>query len=135
ILLAQHYSHAVNWWAFSVLTYRMLFSQSSFCKYNKDRTFDAILEDKPLYPITTSRNAVSILQKLLATDLNHCPGGGKEDAEEVKRHLFFKDINFDDLLHKHTPPLYFQIINSVANTSNFNEEFTREQPTLTTVLG
>ncbi|KAL4072136.1 hypothetical protein J3A83DRAFT_4057125, partial [Scleroderma citrinum] len=53
-------------------------------------------------------------------------GGGKEDAEEVKRHLFFKDINFDDLLHKCTPPF-------VANTSNFNEEFTREQPTLTTV--
>ncbi|KAL4069520.1 hypothetical protein J3A83DRAFT_4095368, partial [Scleroderma citrinum] len=59
-------------------------------------------------------------------------GGGKEEAEEVKGHPFFKDINFN-VLHKHTLPLYFPTINSVADTSDFNEEFTREQPMLTPV--
>ncbi|KAL4080957.1 hypothetical protein J3A83DRAFT_102662 [Scleroderma citrinum] len=135
ILLEQRYGRAVDWWAFGVLTYEMLLGQSPFRGDDEDEIFDAILEDEPLYPITMPRDAVSILQKLLTRDPNRRLGAGKEDAEEVKRHPFFKDISFDDVLHKRIPPPYFPTINGVADTSNFDEEFTREQPTLTPVHG
>lgn len=135
ILLEQRYGRAVDWWAFGVLTYEMLLGQSPFRGDDEDEIFDAILEDEPLYPITMPRDAVSILQKLLTRDPTRRLGAGKEDAEEVKRHPFFKDVNFDDILHKRIPPPYFPTINGVADTSNFDEEFTREQPTLTPVHG
>lgn len=64
-------------------------------------------------------------------------------------------MNFDDVLNKRIPPPYFPTIvrvpillrfaraytliissqNGSADTSNFDEEFTREQPTLTPVHG
>ncbi|KAJ7601122.1 protein kinase C1 [Mycena floridula] len=135
ILLEQRYGRAVDWWAFGVLTYEMLLGQSPFRGDDEDEIFDAILEDEPLYPITMPRDAVSILQKLLTRDPARRLGSTKEDAEEIKRQPFFKDVNFEDVLHKRIPPPYFPTINGSADTSNFDEEFTKEQPTLTPVHG
>jgi len=135
ILLEQRYGRAVDWWAFGVLMYEMLLGQSPFRGDDEDEIFDAILEDEPLYPITMPRDAVSILQKLLTRDPTRRLGSGKSDAEEIKRHPFFKDVNFDDVLHKRIPPPYFPSVNGSADTSNFDEEFTKEQPTLTPVHG
>ncbi|KAK2459676.1 hypothetical protein APHAL10511_008321 [Amanita phalloides] len=135
ILMEQRYGRAVDWWAFGVLMYEMLLGQSPFRGDDEDEIFDAILEDEPLYPITMPRDAVSILQKLLTKDSNRRLGSGKEDAEEIKRQPFFKDVSWDDVFHKRIPPPYFPTINGSADTSNFDEEFTKEQPTLTPVHG
>jgi serine/threonine protein kinase len=125
ILLEQRYGRAVDWWAFGVLTYEMLLGQSPFRGDDEDEIFDAILEDEPLYPITMPRDAVSVLQKvstplppvvpsdrheLLNRDPTRRLGSGKEDAEEIKRHPFFRDVNFDDVVHKRIPPPYFPTI-------------------------
>jgi len=135
ILLEQRYGLAVDWWAFGVLMYEMLLGQSPFRGDDEDEIFDAILEDEPLYPITMQRDAVSILQKLLTRDPTRRLGSGRSDAEEIKRHPFFRDVNFDDIVNKRVPPPYFPSITSAADTSNFDSEFTREQPTLTPVHG
>ncbi|KZT28872.1 hypothetical protein NEOLEDRAFT_1145622 [Neolentinus lepideus HHB14362 ss-1] len=135
ILLEQRYGRAVDWWAFGVLTYEMLLGQSPFHGDDEDEIFDAILEDEPLYPITMPRDAVSVLQKLLTRDPQRRLGSGKDDAEEIKRHPFFKDVNWDDIMNKRIPPPYFPSVTGSADTSNFDEEFTREEPTLTPVYG
>ncbi|KIJ54841.1 hypothetical protein M422DRAFT_24731 [Sphaerobolus stellatus SS14] len=135
ILLEQRYGRAVDWWAFGVLMYEMLLGQSPFRGDDEDEIFDAILEDEPLYPITMPRDAVSVLQKLLTREPTRRLGAGKADAEEIKKHPFFKDVNWDDVFNKRIPPPYFPTINGTADTSNFDEEFTREQPTLTPVHG
>ena len=109
-----------------MLTYEMLLGQSPFRGDDEDEIFDAILEDEPLYPITMPRDAVSILQKvttpvarldwsqlspqLLTRDPQRRLGSGKEDADEIKRHPFFKDVSFDDVLNKRIPPPYFPTI-------------------------
>ncbi|QRW20251.1 protein kinase C [Rhizoctonia solani] len=135
ILLEQRYGRAVDWWAFGVLTYEMLLGQSPFRGDDEDEIFDAILEDEPLYPITMPRDAVSILQRLLTRDPSKRLGSGPTDAEEIKAHPFFNTVNFDDVLNKRIPPPYYPTISSAHDTSNFDTEFTREQPTLTPVHG
>jgi hypothetical protein len=52
---------------------------------------------------------LNILQ-LLNRDPTRRLGSGKEDAEEIKRHPFFRDVNFDDVLNKRIPPPYFPTI-------------------------
>ncbi|KZP01332.1 hypothetical protein CALVIDRAFT_532947 [Calocera viscosa TUFC12733] len=135
ILLEQRYGRAVDWWAFGVLTYEMLLGQSPFRGDDEDEIFDAILEDEPLYPITMPRDAVSILQKLLTRDPARRLGSGANDAEDIKKHPFFKDVSWDDVFQKRIPPPYYPTITSAHDTSNFDQEFTREQPTLTPVHG
>ena len=41
-------------------------------------------------------------------------GAGEADAEDIKKHPFFRDINFDDVYNKKIPPMYFPQIVSFA---------------------
>lgn len=133
ILLEQRYGRAVDWWAFGVLVYEMLLGTSPFRGDDEDEIFDAILEDEPLYPIHMARDQVSILQKLLTRDPERRLGSGEEDAEEIKRHPFFRGINWDDMFNKRVPPPFYPKIDSATDTSNFDPEFTSERPVLTPV--
>ncbi|KAG0261804.1 Serine/threonine kinase [Mortierella polycephala] len=133
ILSEQKYGRAVDWWAFGVLIYEMLLGKSPFRGDDEDEIFEAILEDEILYPINMSRDSVSILQKLLTRDPEKRLGSGKTDAEEIRRHPFFKGVNWQDILDKKVPPPFFPKVRGPTDTSNFDVEFTREVPVLTPV--
>lgn len=133
ILREQKYGRAVDWWAFGVLIYEMLLGQSPFRGDDEDEIFDAILEDEILYPHNMSRDSVSVLQKLLTRDPEKRLGSGRSDAEEIKRHPFFKGVDWEAIINKRIPPPFLPSISSATDTSNFDEEFTREVPVLTPV--
>ncbi|GAA5981589.1 hypothetical protein JCM11641_004108 [Rhodosporidiobolus odoratus] len=133
IILEQRYGRAVDWWAFGVLIYEMLLGQSPFRGDDEDEIFDAILEDEPLYPIHMPRDSIDVLTKLLTKDPTRRLGSSTADAVEIKQHAFFKDTNWDDVYHKRIPAPFFPNITSATDTSNFDSEFTSEQPTLTPV--
>ncbi|KAL1924148.1 uncharacterized protein VTP21DRAFT_7183 [Calcarisporiella thermophila] len=133
ILLEQRYTRAVDWWAFGVLLYQMLLGQSPFKGDSEDEIFDAILEDEVLYPLNMPRHAVHVCQRLLTKDPERRLGSGPTDAEEIKRHPFFGGVNWDDILQKKIRPTYIPKISSALDTSNFDEEFTREKPILTPI--
>ncbi|KAI8639933.1 kinase-like domain-containing protein [Parasitella parasitica] len=133
ILLEHKYGRAVDWWAFGVLLYEMLLGQSPFKGEDEDEIFDAILEDNILYPINMSKHSVSICEALLERNPEKRLGGGKGDAQEVKNHPFFAGVNWEDMLAKQVQPPFLPTVNGRADTSNFDEEFTREIPILTPV--
>ena len=131
ILMEKPYGKAVDWWAFGVLIYEMLLGQSPFKGEDEDEIFEAILEDEILYPANMNRDAVSILQKLLTKDPAKRLGSGRADAEEVKRHPFFKGVDWDAFLRLAVPPPYVPKIVTATDISNFDEEFTKLKPVLT----
>lgn len=122
ILLEQRYGRAVDWWAFGILLYEMLLGQAPFRGDDEDEIFDAILEDEPLYPIQMPRDSVSLLQRLLTRDPARRLGAGPNDAEDIKAHPFFRDINWDDLLHKRVTPPFRPTLKSASDTTWFDTE-------------
>ena len=48
-------------------------------------------------------------------------------------HPYFRPVNFDDIYHKRVPPPFIPQLQSATDTSNFDQEFTREVPVLTPV--
>ncbi|KAJ3056881.1 Serine/threonine kinase [Rhizophlyctis rosea] len=131
ILMEKPYGRAVDWWAFGVLIYEMLLGQSPFRGDDEDEIFEAILEDEILYPVNMAKDAVSLLQKLLTKDPAKRLGGGKSDADEIKKHPFFKGIDWDKLLRLEVTPPYYPTVSGPTDVSNFDEEFTKELPVLT----
>lgn len=131
ILLEQDYGRAVDWWAFGVLIYEMLLAQSPFKGDEEEEIFDSILEGQVAYPPKLAPESVSILQQLLERDPKKRLGGGPDDAEEIKRHPFFKSFDWTAIYDKRVPIEYKPIIRDAKDTNNFDPEFTREAPGLT----
>ncbi len=127
ILLEQRYGRAVDWWAFGILIYEMLLGQAPFRGDDEDEIFDAILEDEPLYPLHMPADSVSILEKLLTRDPARRLGSGPTDAEEIKAHPFFRDVNWDDMFNKRVPPPFCPTLKNPSDTSWFDTEFTSEK--------
>lgn len=50
--------------------------------------------------------------------------GAKDDAEELKRHPFFADINWEALSNKLITPPFKPKLDSETDTSNFDPKFT-----------
>lgn len=58
-------------------------------------------------------------------------GAGPGDAEEIKSHAYFRDVNFDDVYHKRIPVPFLPKVSGAKDVSNFDPEFTRESPSET----
>ena len=78
-----------------------------------------------------NRDAVSLLKQLLVKEPSSRLGSGIDDADPIKRHPFFKDVNWDDVLNLRIRPPYFPKVSGLTDISNFDSEFTREIPVLT----
>ncbi|KAG0371259.1 Serine/threonine kinase [Mortierella sp. AD032] len=128
ILEEQPYDRAVDWWAYGVLMYEMLLGRAPFSGEEEDDIYDSILEDEPLYPQNFGRHEQALLQSLLVKVPSLRLGSGPSDAEEIKAHAYFRNVNFDDVYHKRIRPPFLPKVKSKTDVSNFDTEFTSEAP-------
>jgi len=82
----------------------MLLGQAPFKGDDEEDIFEAILEDDVRYPPTMSREAVDLLRRLLCKDPARRLGAGRADAEEIRRHPYFRGIDWDAFLELRVPP-------------------------------
>ncbi|KAF8928344.1 Serine/threonine kinase [Haplosporangium gracile] len=127
ILEEVPYDRAVDWWAYGVLMYEMLLGRAPFSGEEEDEIYDSIMDDEPPFPRDFGRNEQALLQSLLVKVPHLRLGAGPGDAEEIKAHAYFRDVNFDDVYHKRIPPPFLPMITSAKDVSNFDPEFTREK--------
>lgn len=130
VLTQTLYTRAVDWWGLGVLIFEMLVGESPFCGDDEEEIFDSIVNHDVLYPRFLSIEAVAIMRRLLNKNPSKRLGASKSDAEDIKRQAFFKSVNWDKLLARKVEPPFKPRIKSKEDTSNFEEEFTREPPEL-----
>ncbi|XP_060753848.1 serine/threonine-protein kinase N2 isoform X2 [Neoarius graeffei] len=131
VLTETSYTRAVDWWGLGVLIFEMLVGESPFPGDDEEEVFDSIVNDEVRYPRFLSTEAISIMRRLLRRNPERRLGGGERDAEEVKKHLFFRNIDWNGLLAKKVKPPFVPMIHGASDVSNFDDEFTSEAPVLT----
>ncbi|XP_076846518.1 serine/threonine-protein kinase N2 [Brachyhypopomus gauderio] len=131
VLTETSYTRAVDWWGLGVLIFEMLVGESPFPGDDEEEVFDSIVNDEVRYPRFLSTEAISIMRRLLRRNPERRLGAGERDAEEVKKHPFFRDVDWAALLAKKARPPFTPIIKGREDVSNFDEEFTSEAPMLT----
>ena len=105
MLKKQGHGKAVDWYLLGVLLYEMLVGITPFFTNRKEDIFHNIEFGELKLPEFIKEDTKSLLRGLLQKDPRKRLGGGNLDAEEIKQHPYFKDVNWDDVYHKRiTPP-------------------------------
>lgn len=98
ILLGTGHAETADWWSVGVILFELLTGIPPFNAEHPQTIFDNILNRKipwPAVPEEMSYEAMDLIDKLLTEDPNQRLGA--KGAAEVKRHPYFKDINWDTL--------------------------------------
>lgn len=136
ILQELEYDTSVDWWALGVLMYEMMAGQPPFEADNEEDLFESILHDDVLYPVWLSKEAVSILKGFMtkspAKRLGCVKAHGGEKA--VLIHPFFHEkVDWGALEERKVTPPFKPNIKTRTDVSNFDKDFTSEEPILTPV--
>lgn len=127
IISYQPYDGAVDWWALGVLIYEMLVGRPPFDGDDDDQLFNNIMEKPVHYPRGLSEQARKIIQGFLTKHPSRRLGCHPDTGEsDIKRHIFFKSIDWDKLTKRQIKPPYKPKIKSKKSASNFDPEFTKE---------
>ncbi|XP_063297723.1 serine/threonine-protein kinase N2-like [Pelobates fuscus] len=125
------YTRAVDWWSFGVVIYVMLSGKFPFESHDLKKLTASIIKGKFIYPEFLSRNSTSIIKQLLTKKVKARLGASKKDAQDVKEHPFFEQIDWAALLLKNVRPPFLPDIRGAEDVRNFSSAFTSEYPMLT----
>ncbi|OIT37553.1 PREDICTED: probable serine/threonine protein kinase IRE [Nicotiana attenuata] len=98
ILLGMGHGVTADWWSVGVILFELLVGLPPFNAEHPQQIFDNIINRDipwPKIPEEMSLEAYDLINKLL--NENPVQRLGATGAGEVKRHLFFRDINWDTL--------------------------------------
>ncbi len=98
VLKTEEYGCSVDWWCLGVVTYEMMYGLPPFYSEDVAQRHKNICQSYALLPHITF-SARDLLEKLLQDK-----GDRLGDANDIKAHLFFKSINWDDLFYKRLKP-------------------------------
>lgn len=125
VLLDEHgYTKMVDFWSLGVLVFEMCCGWSPFYAEDTQQMYKNIAFGKVRFP----RDALSLEgRNFVKSLLNRNPKhrlGANGDAEELKAHAFFEDIDWVALCKKKLIPPFKPKLKSELDVSNFDPEFT-----------
>jgi len=124
ILFRWGHGKAVDWWTLGAILFEMLTGLPPFYTPNREDLFQKIKYYTLKYPPYLSYNAKSLLEGLFKKEPDKRLGGGFADAEEIKSHPWFENVNWEAYLNKELKAPYLPIIKNELDVSNFAPEFT-----------
>ncbi|XP_010720651.2 serine/threonine-protein kinase Sgk2-like [Meleagris gallopavo] len=103
----------------------MLFGLPPFYSRDVSQMYDNILHKQLQIQGSKTVAACDILHGLLHKDQKRRLGA-KTDFLEIKNHVFFSPINWDDLYHKRITPPFNPNVAGPSDLRHFDPEFTQE---------
>ncbi|KAL8674064.1 MAG: hypothetical protein Q9168_001524 [Polycauliona sp. 1 TL-2023] len=124
LLDEQGYTTMVDFWSLGVLVFEMCCGWSPFYADDTQQMYKNIAFGKVRFPRDAlSNEGRNFVKGLLNRNPKHRLGA-INDAEDLKAHPFFADMDWNALANKTIVPPFKPQLKSVLDTSNFDPEFT-----------
>jgi serine/threonine protein kinase len=98
------HTRAVDWWGLGVLVFEMLTGFPPFSSENVLTVYEMILNSKVPFPEEMDPVAVDFIGRLLDKNPETRLGSGVDDVEELKKHPYFTNIDWDRVYKKEYRP-------------------------------
>ncbi|KAI9922252.1 hypothetical protein PsorP6_001687 [Peronosclerospora sorghi] len=120
VLLNKGHGKGVDWWTLRILLYEMLAGQPTFCDDDPKGIYQQILSGKLKFPRFFYRNAMGLIKRMLSADLTIRYGCLKDGVEDIKKHKFFADVVWKDLLGRKSIAPIIPRVGNANDTSIFD---------------
>jgi p70 ribosomal S6 kinase len=128
ILQKTGHGKSVDWWSLGTLMYDMLTGAPPFCAENRKRTIDKILHGRLQLPQYLTVDAKDIIKRLLKRHPPNRLGSGPEDAVPIKKHGYFRNMDWEALLAQRIEPPFKLGMACDEDVSQFDPKFTQLAP-------
>ncbi|OWM81613.1 serine/threonine-protein kinase AtPK2/AtPK19-like [Punica granatum] len=124
IVLGKGHDKSADWWSVGVLLFEMLTGKPPFIGGNREKIQQKIVKDKIKLPSFLSSEAHSLLKGLLQKEASRRLGSGPTGSEDVKRHKWFKVINWKKLEAREINPSFRPEVAGTQCIANFEKKWT-----------
>ncbi|KAJ1548326.1 hypothetical protein HK405_003656 [Cladochytrium tenue] len=119
IIQSKGHGKAVDWWALGILIFEMLAGYPPFFDDNPFGIYEKILAGKIVFPSHFDPNAKDLIKKLLTADRSKRLGNLISGAEDVKKHKWFRGVDWQGLLNKSVHAPIIPVCSHAGDTRNF----------------
>ena len=127
VVLKKGYGKDIDWWSVGVIFYECLVGYAPFCSQDTQETLYQILNHKKYLKIPPeiklSNEAKDLINNLVSDSDKRL---GKNGADEIKSHPFFKGIDWENIRNTMKPPVVPEIQNDYD--TKYFETFDVEVP-------
>jgi len=121
IIQSKGHGKGADWWALGILIYEMLAGYPPFYDENPFGIYQKILAGKIEFPKHFDPHAKDLVKKLLTADITQRYGCLKDGAEDIKRHKWFKPIDWNKCYNRKLKPPFIPKFKAANDTSNFDK--------------
>ena len=125
ILLNQGYQKEIDWWSLGCVVFEMLEGKTPFGN-PRGKLNLSFYKRKLNFFYTESEDAKTFIKELLVINPQKRLGYGKDGSEKVKRHIFFKGIDWEKAYRKEYKPPFIPELLDELDLKYFDKMFTEE---------
>ncbi|XP_029459555.1 cAMP-dependent protein kinase catalytic subunit PRKX isoform X1 [Rhinatrema bivittatum] len=119
VIQSKGHGRAVDWWALGILIFEMLAGFPPFFDDNPFGIYQKILAGKIDFPRHLDIYVKDLIKRLLVIDRTRRLGNMKNGAEDVKKHRWFRSIDWDAVPQRKLKPPIVPKLSHEGDTSNF----------------
>ncbi|VDL96281.1 unnamed protein product [Schistocephalus solidus] len=124
IILHRGYGPSVDWWAFGVFLFEMVVGRSPFFSADVGHIYSKIINADLCFPVSTkvSEKLKHLVSNLLQKEVSKRYGCLREGSFEIRRHVWFADVDWSALFHQKVIPPYDYCVPSSNPDAKVSEQ-------------
>ncbi|XP_075312683.1 cGMP-dependent protein kinase 1-like [Odontesthes bonariensis] len=132
IILNKGHDRSVDCWSLGILVFELLNGSPPFSGSDPMKTYNIILKgiDMIEFPKRITKSATNLIKRLSRDNPSERLGNQKNGLEDVQKHKWFEDFNWDSLRQGTIEPPFTPTVDGPLDSSNFDffPQNTEESP-------